>query len=330
MKKYKQLSQEQRYTIAQMIKLGKTKTEIAKLIDTSVSTVCREIKRNGYQIWKTGAARYNAIEAQRRSSLKRHRKPRFNLSEEQKLFIRERLYNERYSPELISVVGKSQMGSFVSHETIYKWIWYSKRSPSKPSDRHLYTFLRHGHRKRKRGNKNHSRGAVIPHRVSIDQRPQIVEQRQRPGDIEVDFMIGKDRKEYILVMTDRATLLTRLTKLHNRKAPGVLHAIRESIKSMPVKVHTLTFDNDRAFVLHHQLEGVQTFFTRPYMPQDKGTVENRIGVIRRFIPKKTDIRLLSYENVNKIESLINNRPVRKFNYLSPNQLIRQLNFALHN
>ena len=327
MKKYKQLSQEQRYTIAQMVKLGKTKTEIARLIDTSVSTVCREITRNGIAR-RIGTTRYDPIEAQRRSNMKRQRKSKLKLSEDQKLFIRERLYKERYSPELISVVGKAQLGSFVSHETIYRWIWHSKRYPSTPSDRHLYTYLRHGHRKRKRGNKNHSRGSVIPHRVPIDQRPQIVEQRQRPGDLEVDFMIGKDRKEYILVMTDRATLLTRLTKLHNRKAPRVLHAIRESIKSMPVKVHTLTFDNDRAFVLHHQLEGVQTFFTRPYMAQDKGTVENRIGVIRRFIPKKTDIRLLSDENVNYIEALINNRPVRKFNYLSPNQLISQLSFAL--
>ena len=70
-----------------------------------------------------------------------------------------------------------------------------------------------------------------------------------------------------------------------------------------------------------------TYFTRPYTSQDKGTVENRIGVIRRFFPKKADLLLITKNDVKLVERKLNNRPVRKFNYLTPNQVLQQ-NIAL--
>ena len=142
----------------------------------------------------------------------------------------------------------------------------------------------------------------------------------------MDFMMGKNQKHPILVVTDRATLLTRLTKLPSKAALPVLEAIKASIRSIPGQVHTLTFDNDMSFALHYLLRKeckVKTYFTRPYSAQEKGTIENRIGIIRRFLPKKKDFRLLTYEDVQNIELLINNRPVRKFDYLSPYQITHQ-------
>ena len=319
MKKYKQLSPEQRYIIALMIKQGKTKTSIALEIGCSVSTVCREIKRN------STVKGYDANEAQRRTALKHMIKPKHTRFDwYQMLYIRSMLFTDRYSPELISVTGKAVFGSFVSHETIYKWIWRSKHQYRE--DKHLYMYLRHGRRKRKRGNKRQNRGITIKERTTIDQRSEIANQRRRTGDLEVDFMMGKNQKYPLLVVTDRATLLTRLTLLPSKEAEPVLEAIKTSIGTIPGKVHTLTFDNDMSFALHYRLHKeckVKTYFTRPYSAQEKGTVENRIGLLRRFLPKKTDFRLLTYENVQNIESLINNRPVRKFNYLSPYQLTHQ-------
>ena len=64
-----------------------------------------------------------------------------------------------------------------------------------------------------------------------------------------------------------------------------------------------------------------TYFTRPYTSQDKGTVENRIGQIRRFFPKKTDLSIVTDDQVKRVERLLNNRPVRKFNYKTPNQVL---------
>jgi IS30 family transposase len=332
MKKYKQLSPEQRYIIAHMSKQGKSQTAIASEIGCSPSTVCREIKRNSTVNTDSTVKRYDANEAHKRTALRhKYKHKRTLLDYYQKLYIRSALFHERYSPELISKTGKAVLGRCVSHETIYKWIWDCKRLSS-DEDRHLHRYLRHGRRKRKRGNKRKDRGITIKERTLINERPEIANQRRRTGDLEVDFMMGKNMKESILVVTDRATLFTRLTKLPNKTALSVLETIKASIRSMPGKVHTLTFDNDMSFALHYELHKefrVKTYFTRPYTSQDKGTVENRIGLIRRFIPKKTDLRNVTYENVQNIESLINNRPVRKFNYLSPYQITHQPIFCTY-
>ena len=85
----------------------------------------------------------------------------------------------------------------------------------------------------------------------------------------------------------------------------------------------MTFDNDQAFGLHQQIAeelNIETFFTRPYTSQDKGSIENRNGVIRRFYPKKTDFTQVTASDVKKVERMINNRPVRKFNYKTPNEV----------
>ena len=88
-------------------------------------------------------------------------------------------------------------------------------------------------------------------------------------------------------------------------------------------VKTMTFDNDQAFGLHQEIANelnIKTFFTRPYTSQDKGSVENRNGVIRRFYPKKTDFTEVTARDVKKVETMINNRPVRKFDYKTPNEV----------
>jgi len=94
------------------------------------------------------------------------------------------------------------------------------------------------------------------------------------------------------------------------------------LKSNLYPIKTLTFDNDKAFSEHltiGQIVGAYTFLTRPYTSQDKGTVENRIGVIRRFYPKKTDLAHVSDDEIQRVEQLLNDRPVRKFKYKSPKQ-----------
>jgi len=91
-------------------------------------------------------------------------------------------------------------------------------------------------------------------------------------------------------------------------------------------IHTITFDNDMGFAAHGtvaQKLGVKTYFTRPYTSQDKGTVENRIGQLRRFFPKMVDLRTISNREIKRVEQLLNNRPVRKFNYKTPNQLLQE-------
>jgi IS30 family transposase len=137
-------------------------------------------------------------------------------------------------------------------------------------------------------------------------------------------MMGKDRKGAVLVMTDRATLHTRLRKLRNKDAVTVQRAALCILESNSYPVQTLTFDNDKTFSCHEEISSqfnIRSYFTRPYTSQDKGTVENRIGVIRRFIPKGTDLTTISQRQISQVENLINNRPIRKFKYLILNQVL---------
>jgi IS30 family transposase len=234
---------------------------------------------------------------------------------------------EKYSPELIATYLKKIGIKGVSHETIYPWIWNSKRSKHKKyeGDQVLYRELRHGRRRMKRGNYKDSRG-MIKDRTPIEERPAVVSKRERIGDIEVDSMIGKDHKSVLLVLTDRATLLTALEKIDSKDAKGLSQAIiKRLVRVNSSWIKTLTYDNGLEFALHKEvtkMTKVKSHFTRPYASQDKGTVENRIGVVRRFLPKKTALRQISDNYIKTIERSINNRPVRKFDYLSPIEVLK--------
>lgn len=206
-------------------------------------------------------------------------------------------------------------------------IWQTKHGNKTADKRYkrIYQHLKHGKRWRKRGNRKDSRG-IIHDRIPIDKRPEIVSKRLRPGDIEVDFMLGKDHKGALLVMTDRATLHTTLHKLRSRHSRMVRKAIVKKLSKAGYPIHTLTFDNDKGFSEHMDIAkklSVTTYFTRPYTSQDKGKVENRIGQLRRFFPKKTDLQLVSCSEVKHFERMLNDRPVRKFNYKTPNQVLQE-------
>lgn len=210
----------------------------------------------------------------------------------------------------------------VTHECIFQWIWDSKKSNRKADMdyKNLYRFLRHGRRRFKRGNYKNTRG-TIKDRVSIEERPNVVNSRTRLGDVEVDLMMGKDHNSALLVMTERSTLITTLDKLEGKDSEIVEQLISQRISRIGKSwIKTMTFDNGKEFAKHRKIadkHGIKTYFTRPYTSQDKGTVENRIGLIRRFLPKKTDLNLVSEQRIKEIEKLINNRRVRKFGYISP-------------
>ena len=198
----------------------------------------------------------------------------------------------------------------VSHETISKWIWKAKHSNhgGHKDYKGLYKHLRHTGRRQKRNNVKDRRGA-IKGRIGMEERPRVVEQRSRIGDIEVGLMMGSRHKSALLVMTDRATLVTMIEKLASKNAEEVYQKMNERLSRFSgCWIKTITFDNGKEFAQHAKLAkdfNEKTYFTRPYTSQDKGTVENRIGVIRRFFPKKTDFRKVSNKKIKEVERLLN-------------------------
>ena len=292
---------------------------IAVQVGVHPSTISRELNRNIASRGRT-AGLYSAERAQKKAQTRHEEKPKLiKFDTKLKETAAAMLIEKKWSPELISRSGDCP----VSHEIIYRWIWGCKHGNKQREKKFkkLYKHLKHGRRRRKRGNRKDNRG-VISGRIPISERPKIVERRSRLGDVEVDLMIGKNHKYSLLVMTDRATLHTRLKKLPGKQAHDVKKAMVETLKNNPYPIKTLTFDNDKAFSEHlaiGKILGAYTFFTRPYTSQDKGTVENRIGVIRRFYPKKTDLSHVSDDEIQRVEQLLNDRPVRKFKYKSPKQ-----------
>lgn len=326
-KNYHHLSLSQRYQIEALLKAGAKQKAIAGILGVHPSTISRELGRNIALRGQTSGL-YVASNAQRKTSLRHQNKAkRVVFDDRMKQYAVTRLTEDRWSPELISAIGRQSGECTVSHEWLYHWIWEAKLRDKRADKAYkgLYKYLKHGRRRRKRGNRKDSRG-IIHDRVSIEKRPAIVKKRKRLGDIEVDLMIGKNHKSALLVMTDRACLYTRLVKLTGKSSLEVKAAILSKLSKSIHPLHTLTFDNDQAFKEHSLIAkqlNVNTYFTRPYTSQDKGTVENRIGIIRRFFPKRTDLTFISNQQVREVQRKLNDRPVRKFNYLTPNQVLHQ-------
>lgn len=333
MKKYKQLTVEQRYQIEVLIQAGFNQTKIADHLGVHRCTIGRELKRS---IPKRGigSGEYCASNAERKTR-ERHKQKHKSvlLTPDLKQAIFDKMTLDKWSPELISERWKLENKAIVSHETIYKWIWESKhtnRIENKPF-KTLYLELKHGKRRQKRGNIKDTRGAIL-NRKHISERPAIIEQRKRIGDLEADLMMGKDHKSALLVLTDRTTLITMIDKLQGKTSLEVTQKIIERLSRFNSSyIKTITFDNGKEFAGHDEIAKIfnlKTYFTTPYTSQEKGTVENRIGVIRRFFPKKTDLRNVTNERIKQVELSINNRPIRKFNYLSPIETLNNKFVAL--
>lgn len=333
MKKYKQLTLSQRYQIEALLLAGLSQIAIANQLEVNRSTICRELKRSIALRGRTAGV-YVATNAERKTRNRhKHKHKKVQLTAELKASIAEKMILDKWSPELISQKWKQQNIPVVSHETIYKWIWEAKHTNTRENREYkeLYKELKHGKRRQKRGNIKDTRG-TIPNRVHIKERPAIIEKRKRIGDLEADLMMGKDHKSALLVLTDRATLITMIEKLKGKTANEVTSKIKERLSRFSSSyLKTITFDNGKEFAGHQEIAeefNLKTYFTTPYTSQEKGTVENRIGVIRRFFPKKTDLREISKERIKQVELSINNRPIRKFNYLSPIETLNNKFVAL--
>lgn len=315
-KKFSQLNTDERAKIEVLLKEGYSVRAISRSLGRPPSTICRELKRNGPEVYRVERAQYFACLRHR------NKNKRIVFTAAMKEFIADQLQTKRLSPELICVAGRQIWVDFVSTEWIYRWIWQMKFSMAKgdkPYQR-MYKYLRNASRKRRRGRKHCMRGNIID-REWIEHRPAAANNRSRFGHLEADIMLGKDRQPGLFVMLDRKSRKSWIRKLVVKDADYVMRLCKE-ICQQAGNVKTITFDNDQSFAEHYKLReiGIKTYFTHPYSSQEKGSVENRIGIIRMFFPKKTNFREVKEEQVRSVEELMNQRPLRMFSYRSPNEI----------
>ena len=213
-----------------------------------------------------------------------------------------------------------------SIETLYLYIYQDKRKGGQ-----LFTFLRCKKTHRKRHAKAQDRRGQIPDRNDISERPAIIEERSRLGDFEGDTIVGKAHKGVLLTFVDRATRLTKMRSLPNRKSNLISEHSIDLLKDIEIK--SITFDNGKEFSNHqHIAEKLQTsiYFARPYRPWERGTNENTNGLIRQFFSKQMRLDNLDPVEVQRIEDLLNNRPRKVLGYLTPLEAMASTTvFPLH-
>ena len=164
----------------------------------------------------------------------------------------------------------------------------------------------------------------IKNRVSIDKRPRIVDKKIRIGDWECDLMIGKNHKGALVTLVDRCSKKTRIVKVESKRSEAILHAIFQALKREIV--HTMTLDNGKEFSCHERIRdqiGCKVYFAHPYSSYERGLNENTNGLIRQYFPKKTDFRKITHKEVKRVEFLLNHRPRKTLDFLSPYEFHKQ-------
>ena len=316
-KQYNHFSFEEREILAVELAQGKTKKEIAEMLGRSPSTISREIWRNASFVRKN----YLASHADKRSEFRKkrsHLKDRLK-TQEIREYVHEKL-KDGWTPELIAGrIGMEISGAKTNHESIYLYIYHDKPS--------FIKYLPRGHRKRhKRGLKKGKRISKIPNRTSIDDRPEIINNRARRGDWEADTMVSRQSSSVLVVLRERVTQFTFIRKVKNKSAEETKNAIIKMLKNLPEGLRkSITYDNGTENALHEEVArtlNLETYFCNPYHSWEKGSVENTNGLIRRYLPKKTDFSLISDIEIRKIENALNNRPRKSLGFSTPYETLK--------
>lgn len=308
MKKYHQLTSEQRSQIFALLQNKTSRKEIARIVGVSQSTISRELRRNknSYGGYSWRKAHEMALERRERVCTNRRLSPSV-LNEAVKI-----LREEQWSPEQISAYMKAK-GKPISHESIYRHI---RQHPElKQYCRNNLKYRRHVKRPKA------TKATNIPNRVSIHDRPKEAD-GTRVGDWELDLIVGKGQKSCLVTMVDRRTSFIQIrrleTKHHNVVAMAIIGMMTPYRLTPALK--TITTDNGTEFY-DHQTFGrslrTPVFFCDSYASWQKGAIENANKLIRQYFPKGTDFREVSDEEVRKVQRKLNSRPRAKLNFSTP-------------
>jgi len=309
----KHLTKEQRYQIKAYLDCNKTKTYIAKALNVDKSTIGRELQRNSKKRGSYNPDFANELATERKERFASNRK--FTPSIEK--FVRTHIEDEQWSPEQIVGYCRTHNIPMVSHERIYAYLRKDKLDGG-----NLYKHLRHQlkHRKRPVSGKNNT----IKGRVSIDDRSDIVNNKERFGDWEIDLIIGKDQKGAIVTIVERTTAFFLMRKLPFGKNAGELaNMVIDMMLPYKKHVHSITSDNGKEFAEHQKISKkllAEFFFAHPYSSWERGLSEYTNKLVRQYIPKKSIFNHYNDLQINEIQYKINRRPRKNLNYDNPKNI----------
>jgi IS30 family transposase len=309
---YQQLTEGKRYQISVLLAQGFKPAAIAKIIEVHRTTVYRELRRNNSEGGYDPDQAHHQTLKRRRSALK-YRIPFYVV-----IYVEWALSLD-WSPEQISEVGKI-IGYRVSHEWIYHHVAVDKASGGE-----LFRHLRQGHKRYRKG--KHSKRSPIPNAVSIDERPSIVDTRERLGDWEADTVLGKQGTGVLVTLAERKSRLYLVKRVDSKHSEVVTKAIIDMLEPYKDNVHTITFDNGGEFAEHEEITKsleADMYFAHPYSSWERGLNENFNGLLRQYIPKGTDLRTVSDERVAQVQTRLNLRPRKCLGFKQPRKIFNEL------
>ena len=316
--KYQHFTKSNRNELSILLKKGYSYRDIGDALKKCPSSISREVKLNSVN------GVYDPDKADHKAYVKRWRSKyqgmKINGNQELENYVRNGLLHY-WTPEEITGRLEHELGkSVIGFKTIYKWLY-------SPHGQLLCDYLpsKRYYRHRRRGKKNKDR-TLIPNKVSIELRPEIINSRQRFGDFEADALgVPKDSSENLVGVVDRKSRYFKA-----RKISRIKYAISEFKKlSTLLDASSFTFDNGVENIRHQEL-GIPTYFCHAYSPWEKGTIENTFKRMRRFIPKKSRLENYSEEEITNICDIMNNTPRKCLGYRTPNEVLQEHRANIYN
>ena len=317
MKEYSHLTAEKREKLCALRLEGTSMTDCGRALGVNKGTISRELKRNSANI------AFGVYLPDRAQNLycNRRKKCRPHIKMDNPIFRKAImiLIQKGWSPETIGGRLKHQGKETISHETLYDFIYDSEIGQR---DR-LYEYLPRGKKRRTKKKGRSSKTARLEGRIFIEARSKEANERTEFGHYETDtmFCLGIG----VNVIAERMTRKVFITKLPERDAEATTEAILNQLKNELVK--SITADNGPENAEHKKIGLVlssEFFFCHPYHSWEKGTVENRNGVLRRYLPRKTDLRTWSQDEIDEIAEDINTTPMKCLGYRTPNEVYQEL------
>ncbi len=314
---YHQLDQKERDRIFLFKKKGLTNTEIALKLGRNKATISREINRNMHH----KLHQYLPDTAGRKASKRKEqgRKVRYVVKDlvlKRKII---RLLQGGWSPDLIAGQLKRAKKSCLNQESIYQFI-YSLEGRKQ----NLRQYLRRSHRiRQKKNGRKHQQASRIPNRVDITKRPKTVEKRQQFGHWEGDNVVYKRHRRSLSTTVERKTRRVMIFRPPNQTAQAKAELTIRRYRDLPPQAkRTMTYDNGLEAAAHEAVTvatGMKFYFAKTYSSWQRGTNENRNGLVRFYLPKEIDLDTVSTADIKRIENKINNRPMKCLAYQTPNE-----------
>ena len=304
---YTHFTRDDRVKLSVLLKTCIGNEEIGRILNKNTTSIWREINRGNRK------GKYLPSLAKRKArERKTHRKKKIENDTQLKIYIHAKL-KLYWSPEQIA--GRLRLENIIiCHETIYGYIIRHKKLKK-------YLRCQKGRYRRRHGTVSRVQAREYGKKRWIGERPEVINKRARIGDWEGDTIIGGEKTKRILTHVERKTGYLIADFLPTVSAEIVAQKTIESLKKIPKrKRKSITYDNGTEFSAHEIIERetkASVYFANQYHSWERGTNENTNGLVRQFFPKRSSFATVTQVEVNRVVKLLNRRPRKKLNYLTP-------------